>query len=77
VVKLDDHGLPTTEFTQVTASSLKTVKEALDEGKMRVAIPLVGFEQPPSPRLPDFIHARSKRARHVKNNPDANNQFFR
>jgi len=48
VVKLDDHGLPTTEFTQVTDSSLQAVKEALNEGKMRVAIPLVGFEQPPS-----------------------------
>ena len=48
VVKLDDHGLPTTEFTQVTESSLQTVKEALNEGEMRVAIPLVGFEQPPS-----------------------------
>jgi len=48
VVKLDDQGLPTTEFMQVTASSLQTVKEALKEGKMRVAIPLVGFKQPPS-----------------------------
>jgi tRNA pseudouridine13 synthase len=48
VVKLDDHGLPTIEFTQVTTLSLQTVKEALNEGKMRVAIPLVGFKQPPS-----------------------------
>jgi tRNA pseudouridine13 synthase len=48
VVKLDEHGLPTTEFTQVTASSLQTVKKALNEGKMRVAIPLVGVKQPPS-----------------------------
>jgi tRNA pseudouridine13 synthase len=48
VVKLDDHGLPTTEFTQVTNESLQPVKETLNEGKMRVAIPLVGFKQPPS-----------------------------
>jgi len=48
VVKLDDHGLPTTEFMEVTASSVQTVKEALKEGKMRVAIPLVGFKQPSS-----------------------------
>jgi len=48
VVKLEDHGLPTTEFMEVTASSLQTVKKALDEGKMRVAIPLVGFRQSPS-----------------------------
>jgi len=47
-VKLDDHGLPTTEFMQVSASSLQTVKKALNEGKMRVAIPLVGFKQPTS-----------------------------
>lgn len=48
VVKLDDHGLPTTEFVRVIASSLQTVKKALNEGEMRVAIPLVGFKQPPS-----------------------------
>ncbi len=48
VVKLDDHGFPTTDYIQVTASSLQTVKKALNEGKMRVAIPLVGFKQPPS-----------------------------
>ena len=48
VVKLDDHGLPTTDFMHVTASSLQTVKKALNEGKMRVAIPLVGFKQLPS-----------------------------
>jgi tRNA pseudouridine13 synthase len=48
VVKLDDHGLPTTEFKQVTGPSLQTVKDSLNEGKMQVAIPLVGFKQPPS-----------------------------
>jgi len=47
-VNLDDQGLPTTEFMQVTASSLQTVKEALKKDKMLVAIPLVGFKQPPS-----------------------------
>ena len=48
VLKLDDHGLRTTEFMQVTAPSLQTVKKALNESKMRVAIPLVGVKQPPS-----------------------------
>jgi tRNA pseudouridine13 synthase len=48
MVNLDDQGLPTNGVTQVTASCLQTVKEALNEGKMRVAIPLVGFKQPPS-----------------------------
>jgi len=51
VVKLNEKGLPTAEFTQVTASSLHArvrVKKALTDGKMRVAIPLVGFKQSPS-----------------------------
>ena len=47
-VKLDSHGLPTTEFMQVTAPSLQTIKKALNESRMRIAIPLIGFEQPPS-----------------------------
>jgi len=47
-VNLDNNGLPTTEFTQVTVQSLQTVKNALKEGGMRMAIPLIGFEQPPS-----------------------------
>ena len=45
IMKLGDHGLPTTEFTQVTNAALQAVKKALNEGKMRVAIPLVGFNQ--------------------------------
>jgi len=48
VVKIDDHGLPTTEFMQVTASSLQNAKKALNEGRIRVAIPLIGFKQPSS-----------------------------
>jgi len=48
VINLDNHGLPTTEFMQVTAQSLQTVNKTLKEGRMRVAIPLIGFKQPPS-----------------------------
>ena len=48
VVKVGDHGLPTADFMQVTASTIHIVRKALNEGKMRVAIPLIGFEQPPS-----------------------------
>jgi len=33
---------------QVTAQSLQTVKKGLKEGRMRIAIPLIGFKQPPS-----------------------------
>ncbi|MCW4019764.1 MAG: tRNA pseudouridine(13) synthase TruD, partial [Candidatus Bathyarchaeota archaeon] len=48
VVHVDRHGLPTTEFTQATSQSLSTVKKALREGRMRVAIPLIGYKQEPS-----------------------------
>jgi len=47
-VNLDDHGLPTNGFMQVTASSLQTVKKALNDGGTHIAIPLIGFKQPPS-----------------------------
>lgn len=46
VVYLDSHGLPTTNFMRVTAQSRSSVEEALNEGRMRIAIPLVGFQQP-------------------------------
>ena len=48
LINLDDHGLPTTGFMQVTAQSLQIVKKALKEGRMRIAIPLIGSKQPPS-----------------------------
>ena len=48
VISLDSHGLPTDEFTLVTSQSFSCVKKALNEGKMRVAIPLLGFKQNPS-----------------------------
>jgi len=48
VVHLDRHGLPTNEFEQATVQSLSSVKKALKEGKMQVAVPLIGFKQHPS-----------------------------
>ncbi|KPV64921.1 MAG: putative tRNA pseudouridine synthase D [Candidatus Bathyarchaeota archaeon BA1] len=45
VVKLDSHGLPTSESTQVTAQSRSDIREALEEGRARIAIPLAGFRQ--------------------------------
>ncbi len=48
VVSLDNHGIPTDEFTLVTTQSFSSVKKALNEDKMRVAIPLLGFKQSPS-----------------------------
>jgi len=48
VVHVDRHGLPTTEFTQATSQSLPAVKKASRTGRMRVAIPLIGYKQQPS-----------------------------
>jgi len=47
-VKLDSIGLPTTSFTQATAQSLQSVQKSIDENKMCIALPLIGFEQNPS-----------------------------
>ncbi|MFQ5758268.1 MAG: tRNA pseudouridine(13) synthase TruD [Candidatus Bathyarchaeia archaeon] len=47
-VELDSHGLPVASITQVTAQSMRSVQKAIDEKKMCVAIPLIGFEQNPS-----------------------------
>ena len=45
VIKLDSHGLPTASFTQPATQSLQSVQNAIDENEMRIAIPLIGFEQ--------------------------------
>ncbi|MFQ6081601.1 MAG: tRNA pseudouridine(13) synthase TruD, partial [Candidatus Bathyarchaeia archaeon] len=47
-LSLDDYGLPTTRFTRVTARSIQSVEKALTEGRMRIALPLIGFKQPSS-----------------------------
>ena len=44
-IKLDSHGLPTASFTQVTAQSLQSVQKDMDENKVGIAVPLVGFKQ--------------------------------
>jgi len=47
-LSIDDYGLPTTQFTQVTDQSIQGVEKALTEGRTRIAVPLIGFKQPPS-----------------------------
>jgi len=47
-IKLDEHGLPTEEYDQATATNIQTIELAVKEGKMCVAAPLVGIKQPPS-----------------------------
>ncbi len=44
-IRLDNHGLPTASFTQVTSQSLPSIQRAIEEDKMQVAIPLIGYEQ--------------------------------
>lgn len=43
LVYIDDKGLPTGNFTQLT--SLVNVKEDLEKDKIQLAIPLIGFRQ--------------------------------
>jgi len=47
-IKLDEHGLPTEEYDQATATNLQTIEDAVKEGRMCVAAPLIGPDQPPS-----------------------------
>ncbi|UCC59021.1 MAG: tRNA pseudouridine(13) synthase TruD [Candidatus Bathyarchaeum sp.] len=51
LIRLDEHGLPTDDSNQVTAQNLQMMEEALKEGKICVAAPLVGTRQPPSEGL--------------------------
>ncbi|UCC32859.1 MAG: tRNA pseudouridine(13) synthase TruD, partial [Candidatus Bathyarchaeota archaeon] len=47
-IELDSHGLPTSHIKQATAQSLPSLQKAMDENTMRIAAPLIGFEQGPS-----------------------------
>jgi len=47
-IRLDEHGLPTEEYDQATATNLQTIEDAVKEGRMCVAAPLIGPDQPPS-----------------------------
>ena len=47
-IKLDEHGLPTEEFDQTTETNIQTIEQLVKEGKMCVAAPLVGPDQPSS-----------------------------
>jgi tRNA pseudouridine13 synthase len=47
-IKLDEHGLPTEECDQATETNIQEIERSVKEGKMCVAAPLVGPDQPPS-----------------------------
>jgi len=65
VVHVDTHGLPTTEFAQVTSQSLSSAKKTVREGGMRVAIPLVGYKQQPSDGVQGEIEREILKAENV------------
>ena len=51
VNKLDEHGIPTEEWDQVTTQNIQAMINAGKEGKLYVAAPLIGPDQPPSKGL--------------------------
>jgi len=48
MIKLDEHGIPTEEWTQATEQNIQEMIDATKEGRLCVAAPLVGPDQPPS-----------------------------
>jgi len=48
MLKLDEHGIPTEEWSQATEQNIKEMVDAVKVGKHCVAAPLVGPDQPPS-----------------------------
>lgn len=47
VIDLDDLGLPTERYYEVTVDDLSMIKRKIDESEAGIALPLVGFKQPP------------------------------
>ena len=45
VLEIDSHGLPTRSYIKATSKNLGYLREAVGEGKIYVAIPLIGFKQ--------------------------------
>jgi tRNA pseudouridine13 synthase len=58
IIKLDEHGLPTDDYDQVTAQNLQTMEETIEEGKTCIAAPLVGTMQLPSGGLQGEIEQK-------------------
>ena len=48
VVNLDEKGLPTFDSKRADGSNILEISREIGEGKMAVALPLIGFRQPPS-----------------------------
>jgi tRNA pseudouridine13 synthase len=48
IVKTDSHGLPTNNYIKADTQNVEALDKAVRKGEMYVAIPLIGFKQPPS-----------------------------
>jgi tRNA pseudouridine13 synthase len=66
VVPLDEHGLPQKNGSMVTKNSLSGINKTIKERKACVAIPLVGFKQPPSKGLQGEIEQKILDEENVK-----------
>jgi tRNA pseudouridine13 synthase len=68
MLKLDEHGIPTEEWSQATEQNIQAMVDAVKENKMCVAAPLVGPDQPPSKGIQGEIEQAILEAENV--NPD-------
>ena len=50
-IRLDEYGLSTEEYDQATETNIQTIELSVKKGKMCVAAPLIGPDQPPSKGL--------------------------
>jgi len=48
VVYLNEYGLPTSAPSLVTKPSLNTLRREMERGRIRIALPIIGFDQPTS-----------------------------
>ena len=48
VVKTDSYGLPTNSYARATSEKIEDLRKTVKKGETYIAIPLIGFKQPPS-----------------------------
>ena len=65
LIKLDEHRIPTEEWSQATEQNIQDITAATKEGKMCVAAPLIGPDQPSSKGLQGEIEQTILEAENV------------
>jgi tRNA pseudouridine13 synthase len=65
VVKTDRHGLPTNSYVKTSPDRLDSLRTAVKKGEMYIALPLIGFRQPPSEGVQGEIEQRILEAEQV------------